>query len=191
MDCFQPLCGKCNQQIEHETFIPRTFPFVIKQEVQAEMNSLSQGNAENIPTRNSMLRNNNHDTTSGNRKCITPNNDLFENSNKSPTENPNFTDSPTEIKIEMDFLNNAMDNIEETQVVCFDKNKELDCMKPSSKLQCHECGNLFAARSSLRRHVNNINKGIKFHCEKCGKVFASTQALRMHENIHSGFKPYD
>ena len=28
LDCFQPLCGNCNQQIEHsETFIPRTFPF--------------------------------------------------------------------------------------------------------------------------------------------------------------------
>jgi uncharacterized C2H2 Zn-finger protein len=51
------------------------------------------------------------------------------------------------------------------------------------------CGERFASRRLLTRHVNAAHN-MRFACEVCGRKFSERTRLRIHSRVHNGEKPF-
>ena len=57
---------------------------------------------------------------------------------------------------------------------------------PTAEVSCDQCGNIFANKYSLKKHVKKVHEVKQYECEVCGKQFHKNHLLKVHKLEHSG-----
>ena len=73
---------------------------------------------------------------------------------------------------------------------CFSAESELEshtptCTGPETEFQCPECGNTFASKANLKRHMEIHSGAEPKQCPQCNKTFRNEKLLQKHEVVHS------
>ena len=59
----------------------------------------------------------------------------------------------------------------------------------SKSTQCPDCDKVFAQSHHMRRHYDNVHKGVMFLCNQCDKIVSSEANLHKHiKTVHEGIK---
>ena len=58
------------------------------------------------------------------------------------------------------------------------------------KIECPECGKVFATKQGLLTHIKTVHDGERHKCDLCEKSYTQASSLKTHRLLHSDKKPW-